>query len=73
MNRTNLFHAMELGNELKQLELCRDLIQGGSRIYIHDYHDYAHELPIEVESLRQAFMQVVRNRIDDINEEINEL
>ena len=71
MKRENINRAVELGKLLERLEMCRDLLLGGCNpcvesasgetYYIHD------------DAICQGLISLIRQRIDNINKEFEEL
>lgn len=73
MKRENLNKAIELGEELKSLEMCRDLIYGGSKVNVMNYHGEQFYLPTTDLNMRARIIAAIKTRIEEINKEIEEL
>jgi hypothetical protein len=72
MKRENIEKVVEMCKDLKDLEMCRDLIQGGARVAVENNDMGIWMLPIS-ESLKLSLTASIQGRIDEINEELEEL
>lgn len=72
MKRENIEKVVELCKDLKDLEMCRDLIQGGAKVAVQNNDKGIWMLPIN-ESLKLSLIASIQGRIDEIDEELEEL
>lgn len=71
MNIKNLQRAQQLAKELKELEMCRDLLQGGGTVKVYGSSD-TWEV-VNSKTAKDALLDGINERIEDINKEVESL
>ena len=71
MNIKNLQRAHQLAKELKELEMCRSLLQGGGTVKVYGNGD-TWEV-VNSKTAKDALLDGINGRIEDINKEVESL
>lgn len=72
MKRENIEKVIELCKELKDLEMCHDLIQGGARVAVQNNDNGVWILPINGR-LKTLLVASIQHRVEDVEQELEEL
>ena len=71
MNIKNLQKAQQLAKELKELEMCRSLLQGGGTVKVYGNAD-TWEV-VNSKTAKEALLDGINERIEDIKKVVEEL
>lgn len=71
MDIKNLQKAQQLAKELKELEMCRDLLQGGGTVKVYGSSD-TWEV-VNSKTAKDALLDGINERIEDIKKEVESL
>lgn len=72
MNIKNLQKAEQLAKELKELEMCRDLLKGGGTVKVYGSSNDTWEV-VNSKTAKEALLDGINERIVDIKKEVEEL